>query len=161
MGANKTCSVSFLYEVKTCFSKRELTKRAQSVFCTKLKHVFLNTNMYFLFYTCSECSFSFIILEQQTSVTVSELWGFAPTKFTIRRNPTTCVRKLYDVSLLGHGPSRGVQHNNVPRCLNGSRRNSFSNSPCPLGSGPRQHNETCLIAGRRDPNPHCDSLSKM
>ena len=23
------------------------------------------------------------------------------------------------------------------------------------------HNETCLIQGRRDPNPHCDSLSKM
>ena len=23
------------------------------------------------------------------------------------------------------------------------------------------HNETCLIPGRRDPNPHCDSLSKM
>ena len=25
----------------------------------------------------------------------------------------------------------------------------------------RYHNETCLIPGRRDPNPHCDSLSKM
>ena len=23
------------------------------------------------------------------------------------------------------------------------------------------HNETCLIPGRRDPNPHCDSISKM
>ena len=24
-----------------------------------------------------------------------------------------------------------------------------------------RHNETCLIPGRRDQNPHCDSLSKM
>ena len=24
-----------------------------------------------------------------------------------------------------------------------------------------RHNETCLIQGRRDPNQHCDSLSKM
>ena len=29
------------------------------------------------------------------------------------------------------------------------------------GASLRYHNETCLIPGRRDPNPHCDSLSKM
>ena len=26
---------------------------------------------------------------------------------------------------------------------------------------PRRHNEICLIPGRRDPNPHCNSSSKM
>ena len=40
-----------------------------------------------------------------------------------------CAKIVRVSGLLGHGPNRGVQHNNVPRCLDGSRRNSFSNSP--------------------------------